>query len=389
MIKLLLSAFFVLSIQSGCESAQNQLPNTAEAKLVSLKNNADGRSKIQVALLLDTSNSMDGLIDQAKAQLWKMVNKLASAQQFNQQVDVEIALFEYGKQSLSSSVGFIRKIQDLNTDLDGLSEKLFQLSTNGGDEYCGYVIQTALDSIQWSTDPKHLKVIVIAGNEPFNQGPVEFRNSCEKAAQKGILINTIFCGAFQEGIDTYWKDGAVIGKGRYMNIDSDKKVVHINTPYDTTVIRLNERLNKTYIGYGSAGKEYKMRQVAQDKNAESYGSANVAQRAAAKSKGTYSNDNWDIVDAAKKDNKFIEKLEEADMPDEWKGKSKEEVQKAVEQLQAERSIIQKELLALEIKINDFIVAEQKKQATQGGGETLDNVLIQAVVEQALAKGYKF
>jgi len=28
---------------------------------------------VQLALLLDTSNSMDGLIDQAKTQLWKIV----------------------------------------------------------------------------------------------------------------------------------------------------------------------------------------------------------------------------------------------------------------------------------------------------------------------------
>ena len=30
--------------------------------------------KIQVAILLDVSNSMDGLIEQAKAQLWNMVS---------------------------------------------------------------------------------------------------------------------------------------------------------------------------------------------------------------------------------------------------------------------------------------------------------------------------
>ena len=34
---------------------------------------------IMLALLLDTSNSMDGLIGQAKSQLWKIVNELAAA----------------------------------------------------------------------------------------------------------------------------------------------------------------------------------------------------------------------------------------------------------------------------------------------------------------------
>ena len=36
----------------------------------------DEDTKIQVALLLDTSNSMDGLIEQAKSRLWNIVNNL-------------------------------------------------------------------------------------------------------------------------------------------------------------------------------------------------------------------------------------------------------------------------------------------------------------------------
>jgi len=34
---------------------------------------------IQLAILLDTSGSMDGLLDQAKSRLWKIVNELATA----------------------------------------------------------------------------------------------------------------------------------------------------------------------------------------------------------------------------------------------------------------------------------------------------------------------
>ena len=36
-------------------------------------------SKIQVAILLDVSGSMDGLIEQAKAQLWNMLTTLGKA----------------------------------------------------------------------------------------------------------------------------------------------------------------------------------------------------------------------------------------------------------------------------------------------------------------------
>ena len=34
---------------------------------------------VQIALLLDTSNSMDGLINQAKSQLWDIVNEFSLA----------------------------------------------------------------------------------------------------------------------------------------------------------------------------------------------------------------------------------------------------------------------------------------------------------------------
>ena len=40
---------------------------------------AIGEERIQLAILLDTSNSMDGLIGQAKSQLWNVVNELARA----------------------------------------------------------------------------------------------------------------------------------------------------------------------------------------------------------------------------------------------------------------------------------------------------------------------
>ena len=92
---------------------------------------------IMVALLLDTSNSMDGLIDQAKSQLWKIVNEMAAAKSRDgKRPNIKIALYEYGNNGLSSSEGHIRQVSPLTEDLDFISEKLFSLTTNGGEEYC-------------------------------------------------------------------------------------------------------------------------------------------------------------------------------------------------------------------------------------------------------------
>src|SRR5262245_15502901 len=92
--------------------------------------------RIQVAILLDTSGSMDGLIDQAKSQLWRIVNELAAARRQGAAARVEIALYEYGKQTVSAEDGFVRRILPFTDDLDRVSEALFALRTNGGEEYC-------------------------------------------------------------------------------------------------------------------------------------------------------------------------------------------------------------------------------------------------------------
>ena len=109
----------------------------------------------------------------------------------------------------------MRLILPLTDDLDRVSEELFALKTNGGDEYCGWVIRDAVNRLDWSRSRDVYKAIFIAGNEPFTQGSVDFHGSCRAAIERGILVNTIFCGASAEGRQTGWKDGAVLADGRY------------------------------------------------------------------------------------------------------------------------------------------------------------------------------
>jgi hypothetical protein len=344
------------------------------------------KGKIQVALLLDTSNSMDGLIDQAKSQIWKMVNKLAAAKKNEEYTDIEIALFEYGNDNLEMGEGYIRTVSSLSKDVDGLSEQLFKLKTNGGSEYCGWVIGDALKNLKWSDDDNDLRLIIIAGNEPFDQGAKDFREACKEAVKKGIVINTVHCGDWQVGIQTHWKEGAEIAKGKYLNIEQDRKIIHIRTPYDDYMYQLNIRLNKTYIGYGSVGSSMKQRQVAQDNNAAEYGTANVAARAAYKAKAQYSNADWDVIDAYKADSTIVKKMKKEEMPEEMKSMSDAERKAYIDKMKKERELVSKEIQETEKKIQDFTAKELKKN---GDNMTLDKVMQEAVVEQAIAKGFKF
>jgi len=348
--------------------------------------NKEDKAKVQIALLLDVSNSMDGLIDQAKSQLWKIVNDMALAEYNGKTPNLEIALYQYGNDGLPASEGFIRQVSQFTSDLDKISEDLFALKTNGGSEYCGQVIDVALKQLVWTNSNKDLKMIFIAGNEPFNQGSFDYKESCKKSITQGIIVNTIFCGNAQEGITTFWKDGADLADGKYMNIDQNIKEVYIASPYDDQIMKLNKQLNDTYIGYGTGGSKMKERQVVQDNNASSMSEEVQINRAVSKSQGAYSNESWDLVDAYKKDEKKIEKLSDDELPTELKGKSKTEVKTYLDQKQKEREKIQKEINELNDKRSKY-VAEKKKESAEEN--TLDAVMIKAVREQAVKKNYKF
>ncbi len=338
---------------------------------------------IKVALLLDTSNSMDGLIDRAKAQLWEIVNELSYAKCNTQNPNLQIALYEYGNDRLNNDNG-IRQILAFSDDLDDISKELFSLSTNGGSEFCGQVIQTSLNQLNWGNNPDDLKLIFIAGNEPFTQGRVNYKTAAINANEKDVTVNTIFCGDYNQGVSGYWKDGADLTDGDYMSIDHNKATVHIVSPYDDAILIMNKRLNKTYVSYGLYGREKIALQEVQDNNASNYSKANAVGRTISKSSHLYKNSKWDLVDAIEMDKVIVDDLEETALPKELKGKSSEEIKVYIKKKSKEREIIQKEIQELNKKRRIFI-AEQQKENSNG----LENAMINAIKVQAKKKNYKW
>lgn len=344
------------------------------------------KKKIKIALLLDTSNSMDGLIDQARAQLWKLVNELTLAKYDNEKPELEIALYEYGNDNLSPAEGYIRLVSAFTNDLDLISEKLFSLKTKGGSEFCGQVISSATQQLEWKTDSLDLQLMFIAGNESFHQGTVNSTESCNQAKGKDITVNTIFCGSYDEGLTLGWKNGASLTEGNYMCIEQNKKTIYIETPYDNEIAQLNDKLNDTYINYGSLGYEKKANQIKQDKNAEIYGKANTTNRVVSKASKFYSNSSWDLVDASKKKEFDVSKVKETELPTELKGKTKEEKQQFIAKKSKEREDVIKQIETLNVQRNAFIAEKSK---TMQADQSLDAAMIKAVREQAIKKNFVF
>ena len=343
---------------------------------------------IQVALLLDTSNSMDGLIGQAKAQLWTFVNEFAPLRRDGLAPELQVALFEYGKSSIPAGEGHLRMVLPFTTDLDRVSEQLFALTTRGGDEYCGLAIQSATGSLAWSADPRDLRVIFIAGNEPFTQGAVDYRGSCTRALQKGIQVNTLFCGPEREGVDTKWADGARLGGGAYMAIDQNRQAVHIPSPLDGEIEKLGLELNKTYIPLGSAGKLGLANQAAQDANAASAGTGSVSQRRKAKSSGFYRADAWDLIDAEKSGQKKLETVDRQDLPEEMRSMTQAQARAYVDAKAKARAELQARIQKLSAEREKFVAARRAELEAKAGARTLDAAMVESLREQARAKGFK-
>ena len=345
------------------------------------------KPRVQMAILLDTSGSMSGLIDQARTELWAIVNEFITAKRDGQAPELQVALYEYGKSSLPSSEGYIRMIAPLTMDLDKISEELFALKTNGGSEYCGWVIQEATAALAWSGAPEDLKVIFIAGNEPFTQGKVKYQGACKAAIGKGIVVNTIHCGSSSAGISGKWKDGAILADGQFLNIDQNKTAVHITAPQDAEIAELGIKLNSTYIAYGRLGRRAAERQSVQDSNASSSSKLAATQRAVTKSSLNYRNDSWDLVDGLMNETVKLEDVKTEDLPKEMQSMNAEERKAYVEQKTKERAKIQQKIQKLNDARKKYVAVQMKKQTKDG--KTLGSAAIQAVREQAEKKNFKF
>ena len=343
------------------------------------------KPKIQVAILLDSSNSMEGLIDQARSQIWSVVNALNNVTKNGESPLIEVSLYHYGNDTLPSSEGFNRMLNELTTDLDLISENLFSIKTKGGQEYAGWVIDSAIKQLKWSNNPKDFRVIFIAGNEPFNQGTFDWQKAIKSALQKDVIVNTIYCGNSEASDSELWANAANQGKGSYFNLNQNQKIVTIPTPYDAEIAQLNRELNETYIYYGLQGRDLWQRQMAQDNNAFSSPNSNAGyDRAISKGSGSYRNSSWDLVDAVTEDRVDLNTIDKNLIPDNYRRMSIPDLHKKIEEMIKKRTEIREKIAELGKKRAEYIAKNTPKQDVD---KTLDNLMISALYKQLEGKGF--
>ncbi|PJB52619.1 MAG: hypothetical protein CO099_11625, partial [Bdellovibrio sp. CG_4_9_14_3_um_filter_39_7] len=375
-----------------------------------------------IAILLDTSGSMQGLINQVRDGLWQTINGLGEIKKDGEVADLRLALYEYGSGVVSQEANFIQMLAPLTTDHTVIAQKLFATEAKGGTEYSGMAIQMASTDLAFSVDAGDFKSIVIAGNETIYQGPVDPLKAAEDSLSKDILVNSIFAGSqtiqvgggFSGGgfgcafcprpnptpapptdpqtelnpIFAEWRDLAKSGGGESLNIDHNNSIPYIASPFDARIIAATEEISETYLPFGINGEaEYRrMRDLDRDVRGSgngsyigwgNYRSGNFGQ-------STYAT--WDLVSALREGTLDLAVIPVSQLPITFRWLSPEERLEAVMVMEQKRKNLEDEVADLRAKRKIF-VDEQLAQRTQDNEANFADAIKQILVKQLKSKGF--
>jgi hypothetical protein len=336
---------------------------------------------VDVVVVLDTSGSMENLLDATRARLWDVVNELGRMQPTP---ELRVGLISFGTEKAGEEEGFIIQHLDLTGELDEVYAELMELTIGGGTELVGRALNQAVDGMSWSPAWNGLRIVFVAGNEPVDQGDEDFRVAARAARDRDIIVNALFAGNREQGIIEKWHELAQAGEGNFSAIDPAVASIQIATPQDDLLLELNHSLNTTYVPYGEKGEAGLANQIAQDSNASRLGVQSCSSRIVAKGSALYNNASWDLVDRSLQPDFDWEALPMHDLPEELHDLSDEARDAFLEARRAEREQIQAAIQQASDEREAFV---QQALAERLGDAGLGQAMRRVIREQAVAKGF--
>jgi Mg-chelatase subunit ChlD len=209
------------------------------------------RPRVDLVFALDTTGSMSGLIEGAKAKIWSIASFVARAQPTP---DVRVGLVAY------RDVGdaYVTRVFDLDDDLDRVYRRLLSFRADGGGdgpEHVARALHEAVHDMSWSPRANNdVRLIYLVGDAPPHldyQDGYDYVKASRAAATKSIQIHAIRCGSDEETA-TIWRRIASLGHGEFLTINQDGGMHERRTPYDVELARLHDKLSDTVVAYGGA-----------------------------------------------------------------------------------------------------------------------------------------
>jgi uncharacterized protein YegL len=343
--------------------------------------------RIEVVFVLDTTGSMSGLINAAQEKIWAITSTLCQAEPAP-----EIAIGLVGYRDRGDE--YITRLTSLTPDLDRVYSDLMEFQAAGGGdspESVNQALYQAVTGINWSVDNSTYRVIFLVGDCPPHmdyQNDVRYPETCLLAGKKGIIINTIQCGA--HGPTTpVWKEIASLAGGEFFRVGQSGSAVLTTTPYDEKLASLSRDLDATRIFYGDA----KVRAEQEERKSVAKGIYSSVSDSAAAQRAVFNasisgKDNLlgssELVDDVVSGEVDLSSIKNEELPEDLRGMKSAERTAYIEEQSKKRDSLQKEIRLLSEKRQNHIRDEVKKSA-QGGKETLDYQIYQAIRDQGAAK----
>ncbi len=334
------------------------------------------KPKVEVVFCLDTTGSMSHLIEGAKQKIWSIGNQIANGKPTPA---LKIGLVAYRDRGDA----YVTKVFDLTDDLDAVHGELKTYQAGGGGdgpESVNEALHAAVHKVKWGADKSALRIIFLVGDAPPHMDyadDVKFPETCKKACEKAIIINSIQCGGDAECAKT-WRDICAKAEGSYVQIEQSGGVVAVATPFDKRLAELNDELTKTTIVFGDA----RMRREGEKKTEAALELAAPAKADRAgfggKSGGVAT---YDLLDAVKAKKVELEKLKKEELPAEMRKMTLKEKKEHLEKLDKKRDGLRKEAVALDKKRTAFIQKELEKKG-KDGKSAFDNQVLEMLRKQA-------
>lgn len=300
-----------------------------------------GRESIDVVLCLDLSGSTNGLLDDVREKLWDVINQVNS---YRPAPELRIGVVAFSRPSFGAKSGYVKVLQKLTNDFDQLSFELYKLkpTVEKGDQLVGEAIRVSVKQMNWSDDKDALKVIFLVGNGMVNAGVDNYRESCELASERKIVIHSLYCRTrnnFEKELPG-WREIARLTGGEQYDIRIHKRTPLVLTSTNIPEFReLAGQLTGTYLYYGENGLErYKM-MASIDKNALLANEMTFESRLFYKISDRYQfhQQNWDLIDHLKMTNSALEDINMTFLPDSLKFTTPANVRTVALQLKDKRS----------------------------------------------------
>jgi len=347
---------------------------------------ADVRPRIDVVFVLDTTGSMGGLIEGAKAKIWSIANQMISAKPTPR---LRIGLVGYRDRGDE----YVTKRFDLSDDIDTIYGSLQGFQAGGGNdtpESVNQALHEAVNQMSWSPGRDALKIVFLVGDAPPHmdyKDDVKYQATCQAAVKKDLIVNTVQCGGIPSTTPV-WKEIASLAEGSYVAIGQTGDMQVVSTPMDDELSRLNREIGTTIVAYGSERERGAV--MAKQAVAEAAPAAASADRLAYNAAtAKVVQGGGDLVDDLNEGRAKLSDLKKDELPAELKGKTPEQQKAYLARQEAKRKQLQVQVAELVKKRQAYVETEMKKAAAEGKGGAFDVEVARTLKEQAKRKNIAF